>query len=93
MGEVGNVLKLATPKKKIIGWERVGFISYLLNNLWSTRLQANKTTINVQHVNRVGNFKLALKIMGGSLSLNSKKKSTIFFLVPFLNPIISFCAI
>jgi len=46
------------------GWEGVGVASYLLINFWSTRLQANKSAIKAMLVNRVGDFGLALGIMG-----------------------------
>ena len=46
------------------GWEGVGVASYLLINFWYTRLQANKSAIKAMLVNRVGDFGLALGIMG-----------------------------
>jgi NADH-ubiquinone oxidoreductase chain 5 len=46
------------------GWEGVGLASYLLINFWYTRLQANKSAIKAMLVNRVGDFGLALGIMG-----------------------------
>jgi len=46
------------------GWEGVGLASYLLINFWFTRLQANKSAIKAMLVNRVGDFGLALGIMG-----------------------------
>jgi len=46
------------------GWEGVGLASYLLINFWFTRLQANKAAIKAMLVNRVGDFGLALGIMG-----------------------------
>jgi NADH-ubiquinone oxidoreductase chain 5 len=46
------------------GWEGVGVASYLLINFWFTRLQANKSAIKAMLVNRVGDFGLALGIMG-----------------------------
>lgn len=47
-----------------LGWEGVGLASYLLINFWFTRLQANKSAIKAMLVNRVGDFGLALGIMG-----------------------------
>lgn len=47
-----------------LGWEGVGLASYLLINFWWTRLQANKSAIKAMLVNRVGDFGLALGIMG-----------------------------
>ena len=46
------------------GWEGVGLASYLLISFWFTRLQANKAAIKAMLVNRVGDFGLALGIMG-----------------------------
>ena len=47
-----------------LGWEGVGLASYLLINFWFTRLQANKSAIKAMLVNRVGDFGLALGILG-----------------------------
>lgn len=47
-----------------LGWEGVGLASYLLINFWYTRLQANKAAIKAMIINRVGDFGLALGIMG-----------------------------
>lgn len=47
-----------------LGWEGVGLASYLLINFWFTRLQANKSAIKAMLVNRVGDFGLALGVMG-----------------------------
>ena len=46
------------------GWEGVGLASYLLINFWFTRIQANKSAIKAMLMNRVGDFGLALGIMG-----------------------------
>nr|YP_009277448.1 NADH dehydrogenase subunit 5 [Psilotum nudum]AOH05918.1 NADH dehydrogenase subunit 5 [Psilotum nudum] len=46
------------------GWEGVGLASYLSINFWFTRLQANKAAIKAMLVNRVGDFGLALGIIG-----------------------------
>lgn len=47
-----------------LGWEGVGVASYLLINFWFTRVQASKASIKAMLVNRVGDFGLALGIMG-----------------------------
>nr|YP_009710062.1 NADH dehydrogenase subunit 5 [Coleochaete scutata]QFU80167.1 NADH dehydrogenase subunit 5 [Coleochaete scutata] len=47
-----------------LGWEGVGVASYLLINFWFTRLSANKSAVKAMLVNRVGDFGLALGIMG-----------------------------
>jgi NADH-ubiquinone oxidoreductase chain 5 len=36
-----------------VGWEGVGFCSFLLINFWFTRLQANKAAIKAMLVNRI----------------------------------------
>lgn len=59
------------------GWEGVGVSSYLLINFWSTRLQANKSSIKAMLMNRIGDFGLAL----GILSIFSTCKSINFLAV------------
>jgi NADH-ubiquinone oxidoreductase chain 5 len=61
-----------------LGWEGVGLASYLLINFWYTRLQANKAAIKAMLVNRVGDFGLALGIMGCFSIFASVDYSTIF---------------
>ncbi|RLN53948.1 hypothetical protein BBP00_00009132 [Phytophthora kernoviae] len=46
-----------------VGWEGVGFCSYLLINFWFTRLQANKAAIKAMLVNRVSDLILLLGIL------------------------------
>jgi proton-translocating NADH-quinone oxidoreductase chain L len=46
------------------GWEGVGLASYLLIGFWFTRLQASKSSIKAMIMNRIGDFGLALGIMG-----------------------------
>lgn len=46
------------------GWEGVGLASYLLISFWFTRLQASKSSIKAMLMNRIGDFGLALGIMG-----------------------------
>lgn len=46
-----------------LGWEGVGFCSYLLINFWFTRLQANKAAIKAMLVNRVSDFALLIGIL------------------------------
>nr|YP_010616495.1 NADH dehydrogenase subunit 5 [Peronosclerospora sorghi]WAU47929.1 NADH dehydrogenase subunit 5 [Peronosclerospora sorghi] len=43
-----------------VGWEGVGFCSFLLINFWSTRLQANKAAIKAMLVNRISDLILLL---------------------------------
>uniref|UniRef100_A0A0D6QS05 NADH-ubiquinone oxidoreductase chain 5 n=1 Tax=Araucaria cunninghamii TaxID=56994 RepID=A0A0D6QS05_ARACU len=61
-----------------LGWEGVGLASYLLINFWFTRLQANKAAIKAMLVNRVGDFGLALGIMGCFTLFQTVDFSTIF---------------
>nr|NP_943684.1 NADH dehydrogenase subunit 5 [Chara vulgaris]AAP92181.1 NADH dehydrogenase subunit 5 [Chara vulgaris]WAK98785.1 NADH dehydrogenase subunit 5 [Chara vulgaris] len=61
-----------------LGWEGVGLASYLLINFWFTRLQANKAAIKAMLVNRVGDFGLALGIMGCFAIFQTVDFSTIF---------------
>jgi proton-translocating NADH-quinone oxidoreductase chain L len=46
-----------------VGWEGVGFCSYLLINFWFTRLQANKAAIKAMLVNRVSDFALIISFL------------------------------
>ena len=46
------------------GWEGVGVSSYLLISFWFHRLQASKASIKAMVMNRIGDFGLALGIMG-----------------------------
>ncbi|KAJ6817607.1 NADH dehydrogenase subunit 5 [Iris pallida] len=61
-----------------LGWEGVGLASYLLIHFWFTRLQADKATIKAMLVNRVGDFGLALGILGYFTLFQSVDFSTIF---------------
>ena len=61
-----------------LGWEGVGLASYLLINFWFTRIQANKAAIKAMLINRVGDFGLALGIMGCFTIFQTVDFSTIF---------------
>lgn len=61
-----------------LGWEGVGLASYLLINFWFTRLQANKSAIKAMLVNRVGDFGLALGIMGVFVIFKTVDFATVF---------------
>jgi NADH-ubiquinone oxidoreductase chain 5 len=65
-----------------VGWEGVGLCSYLLINFWFARLQANKAAIKAMMMNRVGDFGLALGIMGIFLVFQSVDYATVFALAP-----------
>nr|WRW54337.1 NADH dehydrogenase subunit 5 [Citrus maxima] len=61
-----------------LGWEGVGLASYLLIHFWFTRLQADKAAIKAMLVNRVGDFGLALGILGRFTLFQTVDFSTIF---------------
>nr|YP_010881069.1 NADH dehydrogenase subunit 5 [Moerckia flotoviana]QDE10619.1 NADH dehydrogenase subunit 5 [Pallavicinia lyellii]WIA66571.1 NADH dehydrogenase subunit 5 [Moerckia flotoviana] len=61
-----------------LGWEGVGLAPYLLINFWFTRIQANKAAIKAMLINRVGDFGLALGIMGRFTISQTVDFSTIF---------------
>ncbi|MBJ6359878.1 NADH-quinone oxidoreductase subunit L [Paenibacillus sp. MAHUQ-46] len=67
------------------GWEGVGLASYLLINFWFTRLQASKASIKAMLVNRVGDFGLALGIMGIYSVFKTLDFATIFACVPHVH--------
>ena len=46
-----------------VGWEGVGFCSFLLINFWFSRLQANKAAIKAMLVNRISDLILILGIL------------------------------
>jgi proton-translocating NADH-quinone oxidoreductase chain L len=46
-----------------VGWEGVGFCSFLLINFWFTRLQANKAAIKAMLVNRISDLIFLLGIL------------------------------
>lgn len=66
------------------GWEGVGLASYLLINFWFTRLQASKASIKAMLVNRVGDFGLALGIMGIFSIFKTVDFATVFACAPSL---------
>ena len=74
------------------GWEGVGLASYLLINFWFTRIQASKSSIKAMVMNRVGDFALALGIMGLFSLFKTVNFSAIFALAAHLSetPVI-FC--
>jgi NADH-ubiquinone oxidoreductase chain 5 len=77
-----------------LGWEGVGLASYLLINFWFTRLQANKAAIKAMLVNRVGDFGLALGVMGIFFLFKTVDFRTVFACAPhFANTPLLFCNI
>ena len=47
----------------LIGWEGIGFMSYLLINFYDTRIEANKSGIKALLVNKIGDIGLLLGII------------------------------
>lgn len=67
-----------------LGWEGVGFCSYLLINFWYTRLQANKAAIKAMLVNRVSDFALVLGLLVIFLHFKSIEYISVFATVPVI---------
>lgn len=65
------------------GWEGVGLASYLLINFWFTRLQASKASIKAMLVNRVGDFGLALGVLGIFSVFKTVDFATVFACAPY----------
>jgi NADH:ubiquinone oxidoreductase subunit 5 (subunit L)/multisubunit Na+/H+ antiporter MnhA subunit len=77
----GFMLVLVTSDNYLqlfFGWEGIGLASYLLINFWITRLQANKAAIKAMLVNKIGDFGLALGILGIFLSFKTVDFSIVF---------------
>jgi NADH:ubiquinone oxidoreductase subunit 5 (subunit L)/multisubunit Na+/H+ antiporter MnhA subunit len=66
-----------------VGWEGVGFCSYLLINFWFTRIQANKAAIKAMVLNRVGDFGLVLGIFTIFINYKAVDYATVFALTPY----------
>lgn len=64
-----------------VGWEGVGFCSYLLINFWFTRIQANKSAIKAMLVNRVGDFFILISFFSLYTVYNSLEYDIVFNLV------------
>ncbi len=54
-----------------LGWEFVGFVSYLLVNFWYTSIIANHASIKALIMNRIGDYGLTIGIILWYISLNS----------------------
>jgi NADH-ubiquinone oxidoreductase chain 5 len=66
-----------------VGWEGVGFCSYLLINFWFTRIQANKAAIKAMILNRIGDFGLIVGVLIIFVNFEAVDYATVFSLVPF----------
>ena len=64
------------------GWEGVGLCSYLLIGFWYKRPSANAAAIKAFIVNRIGDFGLALGIMGVFLVFDTVSFEAVFAAVP-----------
>jgi proton-translocating NADH-quinone oxidoreductase chain L len=67
-----------------VGWEGVGFCSYLLINFWFTRLQANKAAIKAMLVNRVSDFIFVLGLLIIFVNLKSVEYFSVFASISLL---------
>lgn len=70
-----------------LGWEGVGFCSYLLINFWFTRLQANKAAIKAMLVNRVSDFAIVLGLLILFIHFKSVEYSSVFTVLPLITKI------
>lgn len=61
-----------------IGWEGVGFCSFLLINFWFTRIQANKAALKAMFVNRISDIFLVIGILLIFLAFKTVNYTTIF---------------
>ena len=68
-----------------LGWEGVGFCSYLLINFWFTRLQANKAAIKAMLVNRVSDFAIVLGLLILFVHFKSMEYTSVFTIVPLIS--------
>jgi len=66
-----------------LGWEGIGLASYLLINFWVTRHQANKAGLKAMLVNKIGDFGLALGILGIFSVFKTVDYTTVFACVPY----------
>ena len=67
-----------------VGWEGVGFCSFLLINFWFSRLQANKAAIKAMLVNRISDLILILGILIIFYNLQTVEFSSTFASIPIL---------
>ena len=67
-----------------VGWEGVGFCSFLLINFWFSRLQANKAAIKAMLVNRVSDLILILGILTIFYNVKTIEYFSTFAIIPVL---------
>ncbi len=81
----GNLLQL------FLGWEGVGFCSYLLINFWYTRIAANKAAMKALIINKIGDVALLLGIILFFILYNSLDFTFINCSTWLINKNINFC--
>jgi NADH-ubiquinone oxidoreductase chain 5 len=69
-----------------VGWEGVGFCSFLLINFWFSRLQANKAAIKAMLVNRVSDLILILGILSIFYNIKTIEYFSTFAVISILQP-------
>jgi len=67
-----------------LGWEGVGFCSYLLINFWYTRIQANKAAIKAILINRIGDIGLLISICLLVFKFQTLDFNLLSLLVPYI---------
>jgi NADH-ubiquinone oxidoreductase chain 5 len=81
----------------LLGWEGVGLVSYLLVNFWYTRIAANMASMSALFINKIGDLFFMLAIVLAIGLFSDLSLSTIFSIIPHLNPdlifILSICFI
>lgn len=68
-----------------IGWEGVGFCSYLLINFWFTRLQANKSAIKAMLLNKISDLILIIGIIFIFYNIKTIEYYNIFSIIHIIN--------
>ena len=69
----------------LLGWEKVGLVSYLLVNFWYTRIAANKASMSALFLNKIGDLFFMLAIVFAIGMFSDLSLSTIFSLISHLN--------
>jgi NADH:ubiquinone oxidoreductase subunit 5 (subunit L)/multisubunit Na+/H+ antiporter MnhA subunit len=66
-----------------LGWELVGFCSFLLINFWWVRTQANKAALKAMFINKIGDVCLLLALVYIGIFFQAFDLHTIFLVTPF----------